>query len=151
MQRTIIADTSYLILLDKIGFIDLLKTLFGELFVTSVIAEEFGSTLPPWIKVADAQNKQYQNILQASVDKGEASAIALAVEQSDCLLILDDQKARKLASELKLKHTGTLALIVDAKLAGHIDSVKSILDKIRSTNFRVSQELESIILKKSGE
>lgn len=151
MQKTIIADSSCLILLDKIEELDLLKNLFGKVIVTSIIAEEFGIPLPEWISIKDADNKNYQNILELTVDRGEASAIALAVELIDSLLILDDQKARKLAEELKLKYTGTIALLVEAKLKGYIPSVRPLIDKIRKTNFRISLDLEKKILKSTGE
>jgi len=151
MQKTIIADSSCLILLDKIEELELLKQLFGKVIITSIIAEEFGVALPDWILITDAENKNYQNILELSVDRGEASAIALAVEQTDCLLILDDQKARKLAAELKLKYTGTIALLVEAKLKGYIKSVHPILNKIRKTNFHLTPELEKKLLKSAGE
>lgn len=109
--------------------------MFGKVIITSIIAEEFGVALPDWILIKDAENKNYQNILELSVDKGEASAIALAVEQTDCLLILDDQKARKLAAELQLKYTGTIALLVEAKTKGYIKSVHPILNKIKKNKF----------------
>ena len=105
MQKTIIADTSCLILLENIGELKILHLLFGEIIITSTIAKEFGEKLPKWIKIVDPENKTYQNLLLTTVDKGEASAIALAVEQKDCLLILDDQKARKLALKLSLNYT----------------------------------------------
>jgi predicted nucleic acid-binding protein len=34
------------------------------------------------------------------IDKGESSAIALALEMSDSIIILDDYKARKIAEQL---------------------------------------------------
>jgi predicted nucleic acid-binding protein len=151
MQKTIIADSSCLILLDKIEELELLKKLFGKVIITSIIAEEFGTPLPEWISIKNAENKNYQNILELSVDRGEASAIALAVEQSDCLLILDDQKARRLAAELNLKYTGTIALLVEAKSKGYITSVRPIINKIRKTNFHLTPELEKKILKSAGE
>ncbi|MDZ7624516.1 MAG: hypothetical protein U5J96_08755 [Ignavibacteriaceae bacterium] len=43
MQKTIIADSSCLILLDKIEELELLKLLFGKVIITSIIAEEFGN------------------------------------------------------------------------------------------------------------
>lgn len=64
MQKTIIADSSCLILLDKIEELDLLRNLFGKAIVTSIIAEEFGIPLPEWISIKDADNKNYQNILR---------------------------------------------------------------------------------------
>jgi predicted nucleic acid-binding protein len=40
---------------------------------------------------------------------------------------------------------------VDAKLAGFIPSVKPLLAKIKTTNFRITEELELLILQKAGE
>ncbi|WP_219921558.1 DUF3368 domain-containing protein [Rufibacter sp. XAAS-G3-1] len=80
-----------------------------------------------------------------------ASAIALAVELGDCLLILDDYKARRLASSLELKFTGTFGILVEAKLSGYLPSVRPILEKIKETDFRLSLDLERKILEKAGE
>ncbi|HEY9003156.1 MAG TPA: DUF3368 domain-containing protein [Mucilaginibacter sp.] len=108
MQEIIIADTSCLILLHKIQEFDLLQKLFGRITITSEIEKEFGLKLPEWVVIKNASNQNYRNIIKASVDAGEASAIALALEESNPLLILDDLKARKLAANLNLNYTGTL-------------------------------------------
>jgi predicted nucleic acid-binding protein len=42
MHKTIISDTSCLILLDKIGELDILNKLFGAITTTNEVAEEFG-------------------------------------------------------------------------------------------------------------
>ena len=151
MPKAIIADTACLILLDKIHELNILEKLFDEVIVTSVIAEEFGQPLPEWIRISNPDNLNYQTILSATVDKGEASALALAVELKDSLLIIDDSKARKLALQLGLKFTGTLGVIVDAKLSGHIGSIKPIIEKIKATNFRLTPDLEKGIFEKAGE
>ncbi len=108
-------------------------------------------TIPFWIEIKTPLNKKYQSIIEASIDKGEASAIALALEFDDCLLIIDDLKGRTFANQLGLTFTGTLGVIVDAKLAGIIPSVKPIIEKIKQTNFRISENIESIILAKARE
>ncbi len=151
MHKAIISDTSCLILLDKIGELEMLHKLFGSIITTTEIASEFGQPLPSWIEVKQPSDNTYQSIIEASVDKGEASAIALAIELDDCLLIIDDLKGRKFANQIGLAIIGTIGVIVDAKLAGIIPSVKPILTKIKSTNFRITDELEAIILKRSGE
>jgi len=151
MHKTIISDTSCLILLEKIGELDILHKLFGTIITTSEVAEEFGQTLPSWFELRQPTNKNYQTIIEASVDKGEASAIALAIELGDCLLIIDDLKGRKFAHQLGLTIIGTIGIIVDAKLVGIIPSVKTILAKIKSTNFRITEQLELLILKRAGE
>lgn len=151
MQKTIISDTSSIILLEKIGELELLKKLFGEIIITDEIAAEYGKPLPAWFKILNAKNKDYKKILTVTVDTGEASAIALAVELKDCLLIIDDLRGRKLAQKLGIHLTGVLEILADAKSAKHIQFVKPLLEKIKATNFRISEELEEKILKKAGE
>lgn len=151
MQKIIISDASCLILLDKIGHIEILQRLFGEIVTTNEVSREFDQPLPKWIKLQEPTDKNYQTIIEASLDKGEASAIALAVEQDDCLLIIDDMKGRQFAMQLRLNITGTLGVIVTAKKAGLLKSVKPILEQIKQTNFRMSEKVEQEILQKAGE
>lgn len=42
MHEIIVSDTSCLILLDKLGRLDLLRNLYGNITITQVIANEFG-------------------------------------------------------------------------------------------------------------
>jgi len=151
MQKIILSDTSCLIILEKIGELELLHIVFGEIVVTGEVAAEYGSPLARWISVQNPHDKHYQQILEASVDKGEASAIALAVELEDCLLIIDDLKGRNLAEQLGIKITGTFGVIIEAKLSGHIESVKPLLAKIKQTDFRLSKDIERKILLKANE
>ncbi len=151
MHKAIISDTSCLILLDKIGELEILNKLFGTIITTTEVEKEFGQPLPSWIEIKLPSDKNYQSIIEASLDKGEASAIALALEFDDCLLIIDDLKGRRFANQIGLKIIGTIGIIVDAKLAGIITSIKPLLAKIKATNFRITEQLEAIILKRSGE
>jgi predicted nucleic acid-binding protein len=150
MPPNIIADTSCLVLLEKINRLDILSKLFGEITITSVITDEFGSALPKWIEVKDTGDKKYETLISMDVDPGEASAIALAVEING-LLILDDLKARKLASRLKLDYTGMLGILVDAKRSGYISSLKDILNQVKQTNFYLSTSLERKLIDMAGE
>ena len=97
---TVIADTSCLIALSKIEAIELLKELYEEVYITKEIALEFGESLPEWVRIENVKNKKYQQLLDLYLDLGEASAIALALEKVDVLLILDDLKGRKEAEKL---------------------------------------------------
>lgn len=151
MRNVIIADTSCFIVLSKIGELDLLKKLYGQIVTTSAIAEEFGSLLPDWIIIKKVTNRYSQKILELQIDKGESSAIALALELHDCTLILDDFKARKIAKNLGLKFTGTIGVIIKAKIDGIIPSIIPYMEKIKETNFRISAETELQALKESGE
>jgi predicted nucleic acid-binding protein len=50
-SEIIISDTSCLILISKIGELELLKELAREVFVTEIIKHEFGIPLPRCIEV----------------------------------------------------------------------------------------------------
>lgn len=142
MPRTIISDTSCLIILSKIGELELLEKVYGQITTTVEIAQEFGEKLPDWIEIVHVKDILRQQLLEMQIDKGESSAIALALEISESTLILDDYKARKVAEKLGLSFTGTIGVIIKAKLSGKIESIKPIILKIKETDFRISTELE---------
>ena len=152
MQKNIIiADTSCLILLEKLKMLNVLRQLFGQLFITRNVANEYGKDIPEWIKIADPKDKTSVLILESQVDRGEASSIALALEINQCLLIIDDRKGRRVANQFGINVTGTLGILVDAKNEGIISEIKPVLEKIRQTNFRLSKQLEMYVLHQAGE
>ncbi len=102
MPKTIISDTSCLIILANIGELDLLQKVYGQIITTIEIATEFGEVLPDWIEIKTVIDTYRQQLLEMQIDKGESSAIALALETPDCTIILDDYKARKIADHLGL-------------------------------------------------
>lgn len=151
MHNIIISDTSCFIILTNIGELQLLQKLYSKISTTLEIATEFGEPLPEWVEILYVKSKDTQRLLEMQIDKGESSAIALALEIPDSLLILDDIKARKVATQLGLSITGTLGIIIKAKLEGIIPSVIPILNKIKQTDFRLSDEVELQVLKASME
>ena len=150
-SKMIISDTSCFILLSNIGELELLRLLYKKIVTTTEIAEEFGESLPDWVEIISVSDKSKQELIEIQVDKGEASAIALALESENPFLIIDDFKARKLAHNLKLNYTGTIGVIIAAKQKCIINSIKPILKKIKATNFRISAELELQALIQSKE
>lgn len=151
MPKTIISDTSCFIILSKIGALELLHKVYGEIITTIDIAIEFGETLPNWVEIRPVNDISKQQLLELQIDKGESSAIALALEIPNSTIILDDYKARKIASKLGLNFTGTIGVIIKAKQKGIIASIKPILDKIKLNNFRISIEIELQALKEANE
>lgn len=151
MRKTIISDTSCFILLSNIGEMELLEQLYGQVITTLEVAIEFGELLPDWVEIIAPTDKTQQRQLELQVDKGEASAIALALETPDCTLILDDWKARRTAEKLGLDITGTIGVIIKAKNQGIISSIKPFLTKIKTTNFRLTEDLEQAALQEAGE
>ena len=147
----VISDTSCLIVLAKLEMLSLLKSLYQRIIVTDEIVHEFGETLPNWIEIHEVKNKEYQKVLEQYLDRGEASAIALASQFDNILLILDDLKGRKEAFRLGYKITGTLGILVRAKNESKIELVKPYLIKLQEVGFRISEKMIQEILKKVGE
>jgi predicted nucleic acid-binding protein len=151
MQNVLISDTSCLVILSKINKLHLLNQLFGKILITPEIADEYGKFLPEWIEIRNPKDKISQKIINASLDLGEASVIALAMEFENPLLILDDLKARNFAESINLPYTGTMGVLLDAKKNSFMSSLKNILEQIDQTDFRISEALIDHVLKLGGE
>jgi len=151
MRSIVISDTSCLILFHKIGHLELLHKVYDNIITTPEVVNEFSELIPEWIKIEKVKDIKYQEFLKTLIDPGEASAIALANELENSLLLLDDLKARKLAFKLNLKFTGTLGVINKAKQLNIIDAVKPLIDKILLTDFRISETIIAELLKLNNE
>ena len=147
----VITDTSCLIILEKIALLSVLHQLFNVVLTTPEIAAEYGPLLPEWVVIISVKNKSLQQELALVVDKGEASAIALAHEIENKYLITDDLEARKLSVKLGLSIIGTLGVLLRAKQEGCIDAVKPFVELMKQTDFRVSDDLYQTVLRKAGE
>jgi predicted nucleic acid-binding protein len=143
----VIADTSCLIVLNKINLLHILRDLYGNVIVTDEVASEYGNVLPQWVRVENVKDKNALKLLNTFLDIGEASSCALALETDDSVVIIDDLKGRRIAGKLGLKITGTLGIVLRAKERNLIDSLKSVVEQIRNEGFYVSEELENEILK----
>lgn len=110
MHKFIIADTSYLITLDRINQLNILQKLFSTIFTTREVQEEFNRFLPDWIIIQEVTATHNRAKLESILHKGEASAIALAMETENSVLIIDEKKGRKVAKELRIEIIGTLRL-----------------------------------------
>lgn len=151
MHKTVISDTSCLIILSNIDHLEILKEVYGQIYTTPEIASEYGETLPDWIKIMTVNDKFRQTLLEIQLDKGESSAIALSLEIPGSILILDDYKARKIAGQLKLKYTGTIGVLVKAKRNGILPAIKPVLSRMKQKGFRLSVEIELMALSAAQE
>jgi predicted nucleic acid-binding protein len=141
-NKLIISDTSCLIVLTNINRLDLLKDLCNTVYITPEVAAEYGLPLPPWIQVVPVQDTKKIQAIETVLDLGESTAIALALETENCLLILDDNKARRYAKHIGLSLTGTLGLLLAAQKAGLLKEVRTIVDELKTHNFRIPPDAE---------
>lgn len=158
----VISNSSPLIHLSKIGELTLLRYFFDEIIVPEAVYRECviegkeredakRIKKAKWIKVARIKNTDLKKALMMVLDGGEAEAIVLALEKSADLILLDEYEARKVARNYALDIAGTIGVLLKAKYAGKITTVKDALKKLKDTGFWLSGNLYTQILKKAGE
>ena len=125
--------------------------LYRRVIITEDIRDEFGEQLPEWIEIVQVVDRKYQLLLEGILDKGEASAIALAVTMENVLLIMDDLKGRKEAKRLGLKITGTLGVLFSAKQKNLIPELKPYIKRLQAADFRIAPSIVNELLTLSGE
>jgi predicted nucleic acid-binding protein len=150
MNKIIISDASCLIALSNIGQLNILKDLFKEIIITEEVKDEFGDELPFWIKTQAAKDIGRKKDLEAILDKGEASSIALSLEIENSLLIIDESKGRKIANSLNLQIIGTIGVLILANKKGLIKDLISVILKLVNKGFRLSDSLVSKIIDQYG-
>jgi predicted nucleic acid-binding protein len=150
MQEKVYVDTSALIILNKINALGLLNKIYGNVFITNFINAELNEFLPSWIIIEPANNFEQSFLKNFNLGPGESSIIMNALEYNG-FLIIDDLKARKIATTLSLRFTGSIGILIIAKDLGLIQSVKYYLEKIQETNFRLSDALINKVLEITNE
>lgn len=159
----VVSDASPLIALSAVGRLDLLHQLYGEILIPAFVGEEIlrGAPEQPgavevrtadWISVRAVSDSGLVRILERELDRGEAEAIALAVEIGADLLVADEHRARRVAVRLDLEVIGVLGILVEAKKKGFLPAVRPILDDLTiRAGFRVDRDLYSRILRAADE
>ena len=148
----IVADTTPISELTKVGYLDLLPTMFGEVIIPEAVFNELKVGRHPaavivselsWLKVLTLNNSQQVKELQEkfNLDLGESEAIVLAEEIGAQQLLIDEKAARRVATEKKLPLIGTMGILLLAKRRGFVSSVKDILDEMQKQGTRISNRL----------
>jgi predicted nucleic acid-binding protein len=150
-ETIIIADASCLIALTNINALWILESVYKKVFITETILNEYELAIPDFIKIKEVKDLNLQRVLSGYLDPGEASAIALGIENPDSILILDDLKGRKEAQKLKIRFTGTLGVIIKATKENHITDVSSYFNALREKGFRISDKIIELAIDESNQ
>ena len=155
MQEAI-SDSSTLIHLAGIGRLELLKVFYGEILITPAVWKEVveeGRGRPGamevrvahesgWVEVIAPGNKSVVRLLERELHKGEAEAIALAIERRPEVIFLDESEARRVANVYGLSKTGVIGILIRAKLEGKVASLREELDRLREeAGFWIGDEI----------
>ena len=161
MPDIVISNTSPIFYLHRLGQLELLHRFYGRILVPEAVAEELKIGRDQGEDVPDISNHDWMEVRSVHVPEvvslimdlgpGEAQVLAMALENPGSLAIIDDRLARELAQARDIRVTGTAGILLKAKQAGYIESVKSLLNTLIQLDFRLSEPVVDTILRLAKE
>lgn len=160
---SIVSNASPLINLARIGQLNLLPRLYGELAIPDAVWREVvleGTGQPgaeeievaSWIRVQPATNRELVQALQQELDAGEAEAIALALQVKAEFLLMDEHLGRETAIHMGVRCVGLIGVLVEAKHKRLVNHIRPLLDTLRDVaGFWISEALYQRVLQDEGE
>jgi hypothetical protein len=156
-----ISNTSPLLYLYRLGVMDWLPRLFSEIWIPGAVVEELkagwqeGYDVPhpghyDWLQVNNPHATPSE-WLSLDLGAGELAAMALALENPDRVVLLDDMLARRTAQAAGLTVWGTLKVLLEAKAQGLTDKIEPIVDRLDDAGMWLSDEIRQRILALAGE
>ena len=82
---------------------------------------------------------------------GEKEVLALGMQIPGAVVILNERLGRLHAEALKLTFTGTLGILLRAKVEGRIPRIEPLLVHLDHLGFRLSAKTHAAVLKQAGE
>jgi predicted nucleic acid-binding protein len=148
-DRPVVVNNTPLVAFWALERLDLLRDLFQEVLIPGAVEEEFLATETfarrealvnaPWVRRVDLRSRSV--LAYAGLDKGEAEVLTLAEEQDARLVILDERKARRYAARIGRSLTGTVGVLLLAKEARLIDSIRPWISKLQKAGLHLSPAL----------
>jgi len=159
-NKIAILDASPLIALAYIKKLYLLNALFNDFVVPQSVAKEITKRGKPYSqelsdfikgKIVSSKNKELVELFAVNLDSGESEVLALYYEINNAIVVIDEEKARKLAKRKNIPLIGSLGLLVLAKYHGHISKVKEMMDLLIKNGIRIKPYVYNEILKMCNE
>ena len=155
----IIADSSALVALALCNGLELLDRLFAEIRVPQAVYDEVIVEGKPAAQMLQGylQDKVVSVPLEnvvitgAGLGPGEIEAMALYKSMRADYLLIDDNRARKVARLNHVRITGSQGVLLMAKHHGLITHVRPYLEQLRATDIRISERLIERTLALAGE
>lgn len=141
----VISDASCLILFTNIDRLHVLHELFGEVWITSFVCEEYKLPVPDFISIHDPVETGRHDALKLVLDAGEASSIALAAETPNSKILIDEKKGRRIAESMGLDVTGTVGVLLDAIDKGIMQADPHLPEKLDHAGFRLTAQLKALL------
>lgn len=160
MSDVWVVNASPIIVLAKIGRLDLLQGLAPTIFVPDAVRVEIlsGPTDDPARRILEAGwgqpvmvKRTAPEVLRWDLGMGEAAVIAAALERPGAGVVLDDAKARACANFFGLPLVGTIGVVMRARHRGLITAAAPILAGLQSAGLYIDQRTIEMALGNFGE
>lgn len=152
-MHKVVVNSTPLISLYRIDKLNLLRELYGEIYIPYGVYEELSVqdkynflTKIDFIKIQAIQNIGAKKFFKTSLHKGEVEVMILAEEINADLCIIDDLLARKYAKYLGYTITGTIGLLLKAKEKGYISEIKPLLNELMESGIYIDDKLYSRVI-----
>ncbi len=156
-----ITNTSPLVYLYRIGAVEWLPKLFGEIWVPGAVVRELHEGIRRgydvvnpaehvWLQIRDAAAIPSE-WLALDLGPGEIAAMALALENPTRIVLLDDLRAREIAQAAGLQVWGTLRIMLEAKSQGLTERIEPLVNRLAETGMWISDDIRKRILTLAGE
>lgn len=133
----VIADTGAIISLIHIGKLNLIEEVFGKFYISKAVWIELNNYDNPSFERSKLINLEScvkeissKNYLLPLMDYGEAESSILYEELNADYLLIDDNKARKIAESFNINCIGTLGLLLKAREKGLITELKPVFEQL---------------------
>ena len=104
----------------------------------------------PWLKIQAPEGLDKVPTV-ADLGAGEKEVLALGMQVPGAVVILDDRLGRVHAEALRLTFTGTLGILLRAKVEGRIPRIEPLLAHLDRLGFRLSAKTHAAVLRQAGE
>lgn len=160
-RHPVIINTGPLLALAMIDQLDLLRTLYSQVFVPEAVAREARQRGPQapgtaavvqadWITRRATQSPPHPLVV-ATLDEGEAEVVTLAQELGIRHVLIDETAGRRVARLLGLDVSGSVGVVLRAKRSGHIASVRPLLEGMRECGIWLGRGVVEFALREAGE
>ena len=156
----VVSDTTPLISLLKIGRLDLLEKIFGQVFIPDGVFNELIQNKnytqeanmiisSDFIVTKSVSDRKAVEILEKTtlLDRGESEAIILFSELKAELMLMDERRGREVALRLKIPLSGTLGVLLNAFDKDIISNkeIEEYLGEFQRQNRRFSHKLINLV------
>lgn len=151
----VICNASPLQYLHQLDLLHVLQAFTDHIIVPPAVVRELAVSRTQGVNLPDPTTLEWVTVRQPTstpvlplvtdLGPGETEVLALALESTDAVVILDDALARQMAAILDMRFRGTLGLRLDAKHVGLISTITPLLDQLQALRFRLSPRTREAI------